>query len=210
MTPRLILAPSLCCALLLACGCGEPPATPDGEGATAHAHAGAPLDASLSTDVQKRVADLRRWTAPFHDLGKAADAGYTFNIGCIDETIDGVTPVDARGMGYHVTRGDKDIVGDGIVDIDEPEFLVYAPHPEDADLPKSDRLKRARLVALDYFVPGGLWTDPQPPEFFGQPFHWSNTFQGWVRHIYLWGHNPDGMFSNYNPAVGLCTELLSP
>lgn len=203
----LAILTSAAVAFVLALGaCADDPA-----GVTdVAAHADPLLAANAAPDVQKKIAELRAWSAAFHDLDKAAEAGYTANIGCIDETIEGLAPSEARGMGYHVTRGDVDIVGDGVIDIDQPEFLVYAPHERDAELPKSERLGAARLVAFDYFVPGNLWTDPNPPEFFGEPFDWSDTFGGWVRHIYLWGHNSDGTFANYSPGVGLCTELLSP
>lgn len=193
--------------LLLAVGaCADDPAGVD----DVSVHADPLLSANASPLVKKKIAELRRWSARFHDVDKAAEAGYTAHIGCIDETIEGLDPSEARGMGYHVTRGDMDIVADGVIDIDQPEFLVYAPHRRDAELPREKRLGAARLVGFDYFVPGALWTDPDPPEFFGEPFDWSDTFQGWVRHIYLWGHNSDGIFENYNPNVGLCTELLTP
>ncbi|HSK18313.1 MAG TPA: hypothetical protein VK912_04190 [Longimicrobiales bacterium] len=176
--------------------------------ATAHDH-----DAALagpSPAFQKKMAELRKWSAPFHNLDAAAAAGYDLNFGCVDETVNGVDPSIARGMGYHVTRGDVDIVNDGVIDIDQPEFLVYAPHQNDAQLPKEERLRAARLVAFDYYVPASEWLDPDPPEFFGMPFHWSEAFQGWIRHFYLWGNNPDGITSDFNPATALCTELLNP
>lgn len=173
-----------------------------------HDHEDPLLSAHAPPEVRKKIADLRRWSAPFHNLGKAAEAGYTINIGCIDETIVGVDPAVARGMGYHVTG--PDFAPDGTVDIDAPEFLVYAPHVNDAELPKEERLGAARLVGFDYFVPGDLWTEPDPPEFFGEQFNWSEAFQGWMRHIYLWGHNPEGMFEDFNAHVRLCTDLLDP
>lgn len=167
------------------------------------------LSADAPPEVQAKIAELRRWSAPFHTLEGAAAAGYTDNIGCIDETVNGLDPSVARGMGYHITRGDKDLVNDGVVDINEPEFLVYAPAENDADLPKADRLEAARLVAFDYVLPGAPTDDP--PEFFGEPFNWSPVFGVWMRHIYLWGNNPDGTFEDFSPAVRLCTPpLLDP
>jgi hypothetical protein len=178
--------------------------------ASAHRQHDPLLSSHAPPEVQKKIAELRRWSADFHNPDRAASAGYTANIGCIDETLLGVDASVASGMGYHVTRGDKDIVGDGVIDIDEPEFLVYAPHANDARLAKSERLGAARLVGFDYYIPGPLWPHPDPPEFFGQPFNWSVAFNGWIRHIYLWGNNPSGIFADFNPAVRLCTELLSP
>lgn len=193
---------------LLAAGCGEVPL--DSGTADPHHHPDPLLAADAPPAVQKKIAELRRWSASFHTLEGAAAAGYTANIGCIDETVNGVDPSVARGMGYHVTRGDKDVINDGVIDIDEPELLVFQPHPNDAKLPKEQRLAAARLIGFDYYIPGDQWTDPEPPQFFGEPFNWSNAFQGWIRHIYLWGHNPEGMFADFNAAVPLCTELLNP
>jgi hypothetical protein len=196
--------------LVLVVGCSE------NSTVTAHEHHESPLhhhslllSPNASVEVQQAIAQLRRWSAPFHNLEKAAEAHYTVNIGCIDEVLMGVDPSVARGMGYHVTRGDENIV-DGRVDLFQPQFLVYAPHPRDAELPKEERLEAARLAGFDYFVPAALWPHPDPPEFFGEPFNWSEAFQGWMRHIYLWAHNPEGMFEDFNALVPLCTTHLDP
>lgn len=189
--------------LLVSCGEGGPTS----DSTASHMSHDPLLDANASVEIRRKIAELRQWSAEFHDLTKAAEAGYTENIGCIDETVAGVSPAAARGMGYHVTK--PGLIEDGIIDIDAPELLVYAPHPRDASIPKSERLANARLIGFDYYLP-----DPdrvlEPPEFLGQQFTYSEPFAGWVRHIYLWGHNPEGMFENYNSAVPLCTELLNP
>ena len=199
-------AAGACLALLLACAAEAP--LPSTDGHTMHGQDPL-LSAKAAPEIQRTIAELRRWSAPFHDLDAAAAAGYTVNLGCIDETLLGVPAATARGMGYHVTRGDIDLIGDGVVDIRMPELLVYAPHARDAEYPKDERLGKARLVGFDYYLP-----DPDrvltPPEFFGEPFNYSEAFQGWVRHIYLWGNNPEGMFEDYNSAVRLCTTLLDP
>jgi hypothetical protein len=44
---------------------------------------------------------------------------------------------------------------------------------------------------------------------FGDPYRWSEAFQGWMFHIYAWGHNPDGITTDFNPAVRLCTDLVA-
>ncbi len=194
--------------LTLLVACSE--RSPTAEVVEADHHHGTMMHSAHATpEVQETIAQLRRWSAPFHNLQKAFDANYTVNIGCIDETVAGVDPSVARGMGYHVTRGDENIV-DGRVDIFQPQFLVYAPHPNEANMSKEERLGAARLAAFDYFVPGDLWPHADPPEFFGEPFHWSDEFQGWMRHIYLWFNNPEGIFVDWNAKVPLCAELLSP
>lgn len=205
MRNRMLITALAAAALGLLAGCGE--AGPTGDSIAAHSHDSDPLlDANAAPEVRQKIAELRQWSARFHDVDEAIAAGYV-NLGCIDETIAGVDPSVARGMGYHLIRGD--LLGDDAADIDSPELLVYAPHARDAELPKAERLAKARFIGFEYFVP-----DPDrlldAPEFFGEAFDYSETFSAWVRHIYLWGHNPEGMFENYNGAVRLCTELLSP
>lgn len=163
-------------------------------------------------EVRAQLVELKKFTAAFHDIDHAVAEGYDLNIGCIDETLAGLDPSEARGMGYHVTKGSVDLVGDPAVNLLEPEFLVYAPSPRDASLPEGERVRAATLVGFDYFVPGGPLgeNDPNPPTLFGDPFNWSPTFQGWARHIYLWGGgNPDGLYADYNASVPLCTQLLA-
>jgi hypothetical protein len=57
----------------------------------------------VSAEFSQALADLRRATAPWHNKQKAEQAGYTLNIGCIDERATGLAAQDARGMGYHFT-----------------------------------------------------------------------------------------------------------
>ena len=74
------------------------------------------------------------------------------NIGCIDETLAGVPRETARGMGYYVGGGaDGFAYVDLVIDIDQPEFLVYGPTRDGGSL------ETARLVGFDYFQP-----DPTP------------------------------------------------
>lgn len=163
-------------------------------------------------EVRAQLVELKRFTAAFHNIDHALAEGYDFNIGCIDETLVGLDPSVARGMGYHVTKSGVDLVGDPAVNLLEPEFLVYAPSPQDASLPEGERVRAAKLVGFDYFVLGGPLgeNDPNPPTLFGDRFNWSPGFGGWMRHIYLWGGgNPDGLYEDFNPRVRLCTQLLA-
>lgn len=195
----------------------------DGETPTAvtsaadHDHEGTSLDVMIRDEsrpeVRGQLVELRKLSARFHNIDGAVAAGYDFNIGCIDETIAGLDPSEARGMGYHVTKSGTDLVGDPSVDLLEPEFLVYGPANNDANLPADQRVRAAKLVGFDYFVPGDPIlgeNDPNPPTLFGDEFNWSPQFGGWMRHIYLWnGGNPDGLYEDFNPRVNLCTQMLA-
>lgn len=200
---------AILCSALIVSACepdpGQVTAENDAVSTLQHEHASAKF--SPSPEFQKKMAELRRWSAEFHNIEKAMEAGYTVMVACVDERVNGVDASEARGMGYHVTRGDVDLIGDGVLDIDMPEFLVYAPHPNDADLPPEERLKAARLVAFDYYLQVPIGDDPgDPPVFLGEELHWSTAFNGWIRHYWIWGHNPDGITSDFNPDVPLCTD----
>lgn len=186
-------------ALLLA-SCGSTPPTAPGQltlgslaGAAAvgtpasHDHASA--TGADNADVHRGIAEVRRLLAPFHNVDKAAEYGYSVAVGCVSDPVRG-------GMGYHYTRADKDLVGDGVVDLLEPEFLVYSPEKNGG----------VRLSAVDYFVPFATWPHAEPPSLLGVPFVAEDRFQAWVLHIWAFWPNPDGIFENYNRDVPLCPE----
>lgn len=148
-------------------------------------------DVALTPEAQQQIAQLRARMAAFHNFDKAVAAGYSVPAPapgvCLSDPVRG-------GMGFHYTRGDTDLIGDGEVNLFEPEFLVYAPKPNGG----------TRFAALDYFVPGNTWPHADPPSLLGVPFAWEEGFQAWVLHIWLFWPNPAGMFENYNPDVPLC------
>jgi hypothetical protein len=43
--------------------------------------------------------------------------------------------------------------------------------------------------------------DPAPPEFLGNTFQNEDEFGAWALHVWIWRHNPDGMFAPINPNV---------
>lgn len=172
--------------------------------------------ASLSPATNAKTLNaLKRLTAPFHDIDVALAAGYgllkspplTAPDGCISSAGDG-------GMGYHYTRGNN--LADDSVSLLDPEFLVYAPKKGG---PHKDGEPRTQLAAFDYFIPySAKWPGRDDPTFKRAPtLHDFSTmrdlpnitfapsrFGGWMFHIWLWEHNPDGLFANWNRAVPLC------
>jgi hypothetical protein len=146
---------------------------------------------ALNANANAQLDELRRFVAPFHNFDKAVASGYSVPAPgpgvCISDPTRG-------GMGFHYTLSGRDLIGDGRVDLMEPEFLVYAPKPNGG----------VKFAALDYFVPYNTWSSPQPPELLGQSFAREDGFQAYVLHIWLFWHNPAGLFENYNPEVPLC------
>lgn len=160
--------------------------------------------------------DLRRFTAPLHDVDAAQAALYNLFSAPPATAPDGcISDASAGGMGYHYTRGDN-IVGDDAIDLLNPEFLVYAP----TNAPRVDGVARTRLAAVEYFLPfSPKWPKRNDPTFVRPPslhdfpttsglpdvpFAEATRFGGWMFHIWLWENNPDGMFTNFNTSVPLC------
>ncbi len=197
--PKRVAGSVVAAALLAVAACDQvgPTAT------SAHQHAS--IEASQS-EIARVLNDLRKASAAWHNLDKAAEDGYAFNIGCIDERVAGEPASGARGMGYHFAGG---AAFDDFVDLVRPELLVYGRHPESGKL---------KLAGFDYFIPVSATypapeddgTPPQFEELLDIPFTWMAAFQGWMLHIWPWWHNPDGMFDNFNSTVPLCECELSP
>jgi len=152
---------------------------------SAHQH----VNVELTPDMRQQLAALHPLFAKYHDLDKAIDAGYEFVSPCVSDPALG-------GMGDHYSlNADIDFGrGDGTYALDKPQYLVFAPQ----------RNGGRRLAALDYTVPYEKWHSAEPPAFFGIPFTRNDGFGVWMFHIWLFEHNPAGMFANFNPMVPQC------
>jgi hypothetical protein len=139
-------------------------------------------------------SDARAGTAPFHNIDAATNAGYGLftdaaGIACIDDP--------AGGMGIHYVGGAP--VADGDVSAATPEALVYEPQDNG----------RLRLVAVEYVVFQADWDAKHEglPSLFGQDFTpvGADNRYGlppfYELHVWLWKHNPSGMFEDWNPRV---------
>jgi hypothetical protein len=154
-------------------------------------HQHSSVTAADTADVQRGIAAVRRFLASFHDFEKAVEYGYKVPAPgpgvCISDPARG-------GMGFHYTLEGKDLIGDGEVNLLEPEFLVYSPEKNGS----------RRLSAVDYFVPYATWPHAEPPSLLGVPFAAEDAFGAWVLHIWAFWPNPDGIFQNFNRDVPLC------
>lgn len=131
-------------------------------------------------EIARWLAGLKRATARFHDIDAAAAAGWGARITeCME--LPG-----AGAMGYHFAN---DTLIDGLPQQFAPELLVYEPT-------KNGGL---RLVAVEYIVPYAAWEGATPPSLHGIDFHRNHAFGLWVLHAWVWKHNPEGMFEDWNP-----------
>lgn len=176
----LLLTAGGACLLALA-GCGDAdPLGPsaDGPAPAFSAHA-------QRSQLNMDLAAARAATARFHRLDAATDAGYEILTECL------ALPDGSAAMGYHY--GNLDLF-DETLEVDSPEALVYAPWPNG----------ELRLVAVEWIVP--LPLSAEPPELMGHEFHANEEAGVWGLHAWVWQHNPDGMFADFNPRVSCDTE----
>ncbi len=142
--------------------------------------------APVSADGKSELAVVRAATAEYHNVEKAKAAGWNLVPG-MDEcaALPGV-----GGMGYHFLNLE---LMDLELNVHEPEALVFAPAPNGG----------YRLVAVEYIVPAEPWDmfNDVPPAILGHNLHY-NPFLGiYALHVWLWEHNPAGMFEDWNPRV---------
>ncbi len=138
---------------------------------------------NLSPEVNQELAQLRRLIAPFHDLERAQEAGWTLQLTpCLESPGEGA-------MGFHY--GNPAFI-DAEVALLEPELLVYEPQ-------KNGKL---RLVAVEYIIPFTLLPpESDPPVLLGQELHRNFAAELWALHVWVGRHNPSGIFADWNPKV---------
>jgi len=142
----------------------------------------APGSFDFAPDVQRGLAALRAYGSGLQNLDRAMDAGFDFLLTeCRDNP-----PVG--GMGYHY--GNLSRIEGAAPQLLEPEILVFAPK-NNGDI---------GLAAVEYVVPYTLW-EGDAPVLLGQTFHRNDSDGVWQLHVWLWRHNPAGVFEDWNPAV---------
>ena len=152
------------------------------------------LSLAVEGEPQGPLAEkVREATRRFRNVANAEAAGYGLFHGCVTGP--------GGAMGVHFVNGD--LVGDGAIDAERPEALMY-----------EWRNGRFRLVGVEYVVIADAWNaaHPAPPVLDGQLF----TFTGapnrygipafYALHVWAWRDNPEGVFQDFNPAVS-CAEF---
>jgi hypothetical protein len=146
------------------------------------------------------IAALRAATNKFHSIAVAEQHGYALltdakGIACID--MPSMPGMPGGGMGVHWANG-KRVANPSIV-LRRPEALVYAPGPHGT----------LQLAAVEYVVLKDAWnaTHKHRPKLLGHTFNFTpagNRFglpPYYSLHVWVWKHNPAGMFRMWNPNV---------
>src|SRR5262245_30909309 len=131
------------------------------------------------TATQEELRQARRATARYHDIEQAIADGYE-NFSLYES-----------GEGHHYV---KFSLIDGIFDPTQPEMLLYSPVPGE---------ERLELAGVEYLVPISL-SPNAPAGFTGDADEWRDDMEGfglWELNVWIWLHNPDGMFADRNPRV---------
>jgi hypothetical protein len=194
--------------VLLALGLGYPACAADGVArAQLHEHKSAGDRGDLKQckpthDLVDAIATALESSRKYQDVAVAKAEGYRPEGPC-ESSADGT-------MGIHYVHEAKIAAPP---DVSQPPILVY--------LPTQEGLK---LVAIEYFQPViqdgepylGSESEPprpeslpdEPPELFdGLPFDGPmaghNPSMPWHydQHVWLYAHNPDGLFAAWNPAI---------
>lgn len=138
-------------------------------------------------DSQDELANVRTATAQFHQPEAAQAAGYT-RVSGLDYCFNNP---GVGGMGFHLINTG---MLDTTLEAQRPEAMVYAPGPN----------SQLQLGAVEYIVPADAWDaagNTQPPSVLGQSLHLNSALGVYVLHAWVWKHNPDGMFNDWNPRV---------
>ena len=146
----------------------------------------------LSSDTRKELAQARRATAKYHDIDKAYEDGFV-DIGFI-----------LPGVGCHLLSPLN--VEDGVIDITKPEVLIYKDCA--MGLGGKAELRSVEHIELCFGTPAtetepARCGTPAPEGYTGDADVWEPFVDGsiWTLHIWLWRHNPAGIFVKINPDI---------
>jgi hypothetical protein len=141
-----------------------------------------PLLAHASAAENRALATLRQATARYHDVEAAIADGFILLHGCEVRPGEGAVGILYVHLGRFL---------DGVIDPEVPDGLLYAP----------SRSGKPKLIGVELAIPKGMWSAAEPPQFVGVPFQEEEEFDAYGLHIWVWSHNPDGMFAQAHPRV---------
>jgi hypothetical protein len=149
--------------------------------------------AGITRQLAKTKAALDR----YQSVDQATADGYVAASPCESTPIDPDQSSYGGGMGIHYVN--PALMAPGPIDPAKPPVLVYAPTAGGPE-----------LVAAEYFKPDAdqnVRTDDDRPSLFGRAFdgpmlgHSPTMPIHYDLHVWLWKHNPSGLFASWNPDV---------
>ncbi|HZI28283.1 MAG TPA: hypothetical protein VFD64_08990 [Gemmatimonadaceae bacterium] len=157
---------------------------------------------SANPELSQLLAAVREATDQFHDVDVAFGAGYRPSIVGCESSAEGAMGVHyGNGALMGLVPGVRPTTGTNVViDPLRPEVLMYEPHANG----------KRRLVGIEYVVYRAAWDAAHPgtpPTLLGVPFDQKfgpeahGHADHYELHVWLWRHNPLGMFAPWNPKV---------
>ena len=138
-----------------------------------------------NADAQSLVS-IRNATADYRTFANSQSDGFTTLVATTDSSHTScITNGSAGAMGEHWANGGR--VGDGVIDRQRPEVLLYEPQPNGTKV----------LTGVEYVVLASDWIAKHnsPPVLFGKTFDLitSNPFglpPFYALHAWAWQSNP--------------------
>lgn len=148
---------------------------------------------SANGNAASLVGTVRQATEGYKTAGAAEAAGYGLFHGCVSGPEEGA-------MGIHLVNGD--LVGDGALNAEQPEALIYEFKGGDM-----------QLAGVEYVVLAEGWheNNEAPPVLMGQVFNYVGSPNRYgipafyELHVWAWKTNTKGTFADWNPQVS-CDE----
>jgi hypothetical protein len=146
------------------------------------------------------VAKVRKATARYKDINVAISDGWVQGTPCVSGPNSGA-------MGVHFVQPAR--IGDGVLDADEPEALIYQPLSG----------HRFRLVGVEFITLADAWKEKNPggnpptleghllnyvsePNRYGLPAFYEI-------HVWGWEKNLNGSFADWNNGVSCDKQPLT-
>ncbi len=145
------------------------------------------VDTKAVEPTLEQLDALRAVLATYEDVDAALETGFERFGDCMSG------PQGAQGI--HYTHGGR--IGDPTLDVTRPEVLMYEPRTDGS----------LRLIGAEYLVFQQDWHDAgheAPPVLLGREFTLNTTLLDepfYALHVWVWQHNPLGLFANWNPLV---------
>ncbi|MDB6044348.1 MAG: hypothetical protein JWM63_2899 [Gammaproteobacteria bacterium] len=148
---------------------------------------------SLSKSYPSPLVDkVRRATARFRDINVAISEGWVQGTPCVSGPNSGA-------MGVHFVQPAR--IGDGVLNADEPEALIYEPVTGGG----------VRLVGVEFITLASAWASHNPGagapsleghllNFVGEPNRYGLP-AFYELHVWAWERNPNGSFADWNTVV---------
>jgi len=152
------------------------------------------LSTSALAEVQPtldQLRQLRAMLAAYEDVDAALAAGFERFGDCMEGP--------QGGQGIHFTHGGR--IGDPGLDPWLPEVLMYEQRSDGS----------LRLIGAEYLVFQADWHatgERAAPALLGREFSLNTTLLDapfYALHVWVWQHNPLGIFANWNPLVACPT-----